>query len=400
MHGRANAPIRILYVSAITPDESCGAHLAMCRHLVHRKNFDTAVLSTNAANALTDRKMSLAATGIKHRLLHSRIAALANNLDYVMNWSRLDGRAVRFAADEAPDIILSVPDNWHLGVAVRLAKRLGKPLALNFQDLSPISNYLPGFMRPFPPVRSYLTRMFRRAHRSADLVFYTSEGMRDWFEPHPNGHILYPMGDWDRPVPDPARRAAAPGARFRVVYAGNCYGAYGRMLLGLARMLKNSAHIDLKIYPVGAGWAERDIREMRQAGIYQHFLPFGQLRPELEKADAFLTAMSFEPSEAPFVKTSFTTKWLDYAPYARPIVVWAPSYSTAAGFAVKNGCGLVIDDPDPVRLASALLDVSRDGSLRRTLGEQAAAVSETLLNPRLIHGVFVDQITRLAGPRT
>jgi hypothetical protein len=217
--------------------------------------------------------------------------------------------------------------------------------------------------------------------------------MIDYFKGNENGHVLYPVGDFaisqQHAIPQPPRRPIT------LVYAGNCYGAYGRMLLAFAKLVKESADIRLKIFPVGKGWNDDDIAEMRAAGIYQNFMPFAELRKELASCDAFLTVMSFEKEEEPFVRTSFTTKWLDYAPFSKPIFVWAPEYSSAVAFARKYHCGAIAAEPEASTLLKVINDTMTDEKDWLTLGQKAREAADTILNPERIHGVLVKQVTRV-----
>ena len=314
------------------------------------------------------------------------------NLDYLANWYFIPKKLEAYAREYQPDVIFTVPDNIHAGLAMKLSKKLNIPLVVDFQDLFPLSQFLSSTMKPFGFVRKFLTQKFRELHDRADLAFYTSEGMQQWFGQHDNGHVLYPVGDFERPQLAIADNKIKPSKRITVVYAGNCYGAYGRMLLKFAREVKNSDRIHLKIFPVGKGWTDEEIQEMTEAGIYQSFMPFEQLRQEFQNADAFLTVMSFEKPEQPFVQTSFTTKWLDYVPYSKPIFVWSPEYASASIFAKKHDCGVVVETDDAGSLKNSILDLANSPEQWTYYSKQARKVSDRVLNPESIHQLFVDQI--------
>jgi hypothetical protein len=105
--------------------------------------------------------------------------------------------------------------------------------------------------------------------------------------------------------------------------------------------------------------------------------------------------MSFEASERPFVETSFTTKWLDYASFAKPVVVWAPDYSSAHRFATRHGCGTVVATPDPTEVEVALRGLlSRPGDWARAAAAMAK-VRDGVLNPDRIHETLVGALRRV-----
>ena len=389
---------KILYISSINLDTSSGAHIAMYRHLVYKQDFDVAVCSYVASNALVMNKQVIPWNFIQGRLIHSRLSKLVYNLHYILSWYFLPQDLIRFAQQYQPDLILTVPDNLHSGLALGLAKKLKIPLVANFQDLFPLSRFIPPFMEPFSWVRYFLNHQFFKLHRESNLTFYTSEGMQQYFPSHDNGHILYPLGDFERPDIDLKDLSHSQDLKppLTIIYAGNCYGSYGRMLLRFAREVKNSEQIQLKIFPVGKGWTDEEIQEMTEAGIYQSFLPFDELRKELARAAAFLTVMSFEENDIPFVKTSFTTKWLDYTPYAKPIFVWSPEYASATIFARHYDVGVVVNEDNASKLKNAILELSQSQDLWQFYGKQSRKISNTVLNPNQIHQVFREQITQLA----
>ena len=388
--------LKILYISSITPDTSCGAHIAIYRHLVYQQDFEVSVCGVSANSALTEQKFKLQRNFWLERLRRTRLSQLIFNLDYLANWYFVPKKLQTYAKNYQPDAIFTVPDNIHAGLAMKLAKKLNVPLVVDFQDLSPLSQFASNTMKPFAFVRKFLMEKFHKLHNQADLAFYTSEGMQQWFGKHSNGHVLYPIGDFERPTAIEPSNLVQPAKPITVVYAGNCYGAYGRMLLQFAKEVKNSTQIHLKIFPVGKGWTDEEIQEMREAGIYQSFMPFEQLRQEFQKADAFLTVMSFEKPEQPFVQTSFTTKWLDYVPYSKPIFVWSPEYASASIFAKKYDCGVVVNENDPSLLKNAIVDLGNSPQEWTHYCKQSRNVSDKVLNPESIHQLFVEKIKTTA----
>lgn len=386
--------IKLLYISSVVPDTSCGARLAIHRHLVQKQDFEVAVASYNATEAETGNNYQI--PNKNKRLTRTRFARVVHNWQYVKNWFVLPGGLLDFARSFEPDVIFTVPDNIHSGLAYQLSRKLNVPLVTDYQDLFPLSRFLPDYVKPYPSIRKFLMKQFYALHASSSIAFYTSEGMQQWFGPHKNGSVLYPLGDFSL-TEIPFKGHYPENRSITVLYAGNCYGAYGRMLLELARAVKNHPLIRLKIFPVGKGWSEEDILEMTEAGIYQSFMPFEQLKKEFEQADAFLTVMSFEEPEKPFVQTSFTTKWLDYAPYGKPIFVWGPDYSSAALFARKYYCGVVTSENKVNKLVKAMEETAGNRETWQALSQSAKRVAEDELNASKIHEGFVYKITEVAS---
>lgn len=389
--------VRILYISSVVPDTTSGGRLAMYRHFIVRQDFDLRIVSAGRALGSDVSSYEIAVGKMRNRLRRTRFARLAYNWDYIWNWMTLPPDVERLALQYRPDVVFTIPDNWHCGLAWQLAHRLGVPLVVNFQDLFPVSKFLYAFERPLPGVSRWLMKKFQFLNREAALVFYTSEGMRDWLGGHPNGHVLYPIGDKPSEIVKPQLAANADSCT--IVYAGNCYGAYGRMLLELAYELRKWPTISLQIFAAGNDWPPEVLESMRSSGIYMGFRPFGKLKQFLAMADAFLTVMSFEEAEEPFVRTSFTTKWLDYAPYGKPIIAWAPEYSSAATFARSTGAGVVVNDPGPSVLLAAVQKLLSDRAAWLQAGAGSVRVGSTELNSERIHGLLRCEINRLVESR-
>ncbi|HYW21516.1 MAG TPA: glycosyltransferase [Nodularia sp. (in: cyanobacteria)] len=384
---------KILYISAVIPDTTSGGRFAMYRHLIIKKDFEVAVASTNFVKLPIKQQLSIRRNRLIERLRRTRLCRLIYNLEYLLNWINIPGSLLKFADDFKPDVIVSVVDDWHLGLAFQLAHKLKVPLVVNFQDLFCLSQFVPLSARPYPLITSWLIQRYHQVNELANQVFYTSEGMKEWFGVDAQGDVLYPVGDFDVQVAIEQR--ANSQDKVKIIYAGNCYGAYGRMLLRLAESVQKHPHIHLQIFAAGNDWTPEKLQEMTEAGIYQGFKPFDELKDELKQADAFLTVMSFEKSEEIFMRTSFTTKWLDYVPYAKPVFVWTPEYSTACGFAKKYQSGISVIHDDPEVLLKVISETASNSMAWSSACEGSRRVAETVLNAEQIHHLFVERVTNV-----
>jgi glycosyltransferase involved in cell wall biosynthesis len=384
---------RVLIVSAVIPAIHCGGGcLALHRHFVERDDFTVAVASTIAGESSCAEQFSIRANRIWGRIKRTALGRLLTNAEYFSAGWRLPGGLLRFAKEWKPDLIFSVADDFHAPMAQHLAQKLNIPFVIDFQDLFACSNFQSGIRRPYRWVIPCLLRRYRRLQHSADAVFHTGEGMREWFGVDARGEVLYPVGAAGNGKPV-AR--LAPVDRVKLVYAGNCYGSYGELLLQLAHHLENHSRIALEIYTMGNDWPAREVEHFTRCGIYRGFLPFEQLRKELSRADAFLTIMSFQPADRTFVETSFTTKWLDYAPCSKPIFVWAPAYSSAARFARETGAGVAVDNPEPQAIVSAIQTGASNSKRWRETGDAAARVAANELNAGRLHGLLRQKLMEL-----
>ena len=80
----------------------------------------------------------------------------------------------------------------------------------------------------------------------------------------------------------------------------------------------------MEIVVVGpnADWPADILQRARNKGIYLGFKPPEEATAVLSGADALLVVMSFETEHRLFMETSFTTKFLDYTAFGKPIILW------------------------------------------------------------------------------
>jgi glycosyltransferase involved in cell wall biosynthesis len=299
--------------------------------------------------------------------------------------------ALKMAREFKPDLILTIPDNDVSWCAYLLAKRLKLPFVTNFQDWWPHNQYWSESERPFPSIRKLIERRFRKMYASSELAFCTSEGMKEFLGDHPNAVTLFPCpGEAPKEI-KPAR--LPDGSRpIRIVYAGTVSGDYGRMVLALAKRLHSlSDKFDFQVYGPRPDWATEDTNWARNAGIYRGFIPHEQLRPVMAKADAFISVMSFEPIYEIMSRVSFTTKFLEYTQYGRPVIVWGPSYCQPVRVAETTGAGLPITTPD-VEDVVASLELLLDLGEYSRLTAGAIRAAETFFSPDAIHDIFRDNL--------
>lgn len=389
---------RIFYLARTAPTRVSGATLAMRRHFLEHQDLDVYVATSEAFDEPHFPGFTIRLPAWWRRIASTRFSRFVRNAEILGQpiWlpSGLHAAARRFR----PDAVFTVADLTLSDVALRLARRLGVPLIVNFQDWWPRGQfYLPQEI-PFSPLVPLLERRFRRLYRHADLAFCTSEGMRDFLGSHPNSHVLYPVG---AAVPTPSTAAAPPSGsdgRRQLIYTGTAFGSYGRMLLELAEALEGNPRWRLVIYGKRPDWPAERLAAAEASGLYRGFLPFEQLRTVLASADACLSVMSFDPDLEVMMRTSFTTKVLDYCSAGRPILMWGPSFCSPIRLLQRRQAALTVTTPDPARVIACLERLDRDHWLSADLGRAALALADGELSHASIHGVFAREIQRLLAP--
>ena len=93
-------------------------------------------------------------------------------------------------------------------------------------------------------------------------------------------------------------------------------------------------------------------------------------------------------------RVSFTTKFLEYTQYGRPVVAWGPPYCQPVIVAKKTAAGLTVESSDPAAVVSAFEQLTRESEYKR-LAEGAIRAAETFFSPDQIHEVFRNSIVKI-----
>ncbi|HEY2118407.1 MAG TPA: glycosyltransferase, partial [Candidatus Acidoferrum sp.] len=292
--------------------------------------------------------------------------------------------------DVKPDLLLVLADNSLSKLAYRSARKHGLPLAGLFLDWVPILKGHFGHRWTRPA----LSRWFRRFYGECDLAFCTSDGMQEVLGSHPNSHVIYPMPGRHR-VPEKPWPAA--NGKFRLVYVGSVENFYGRMLCSLIEKIEATNDLEIIVVGPNADWPIQFLRRVKANGIYVGFKPPEEAAEVLAGADALLVVMSFEKEHELFMRTSFTTKFLDYVAFGKPVILWGPDYCTPFRVAHKHGGAVAVNQNDADAIVSACRQIAGNAVWREQLSEEATRLHQTLFNPERLQEIFVGEIEKLVA---
>jgi glycosyltransferase involved in cell wall biosynthesis len=280
-------------------------------------------------------------------------------------------------------------------LAHHVARKYTLPLAGLFLDWVPIMR--PHFGHAW--ARSALSRWFRRFYNECDLAFCTSDGMQELLGPHPNSHVIYPMPGRHR-VPE--KSWPPSNGKFRLVYVGSVENFYGRMLYSLIEKIEPMNDLEIIVVGPNADWPKQLLERARAKSTYLGFKPPEEAAEVLASADALLSVMSFESEHELLMRTSFTTKFLDYVAFEKPVILWGPEYCTPVRVARKHGGAVVVNQDDADAIVSACRQIAHDAAWREQLSQQARQLHQTLFDPDRLQEIFVGEIEKLVrsrGPR-
>jgi glycosyltransferase involved in cell wall biosynthesis len=381
----------------VPPKNDCGVRIVMHRQLVERNPFELHV----ASNADFDDGL-LVHTPMRlpylvHRLRKSRFgprfAAWVTDYENFI-WPLKTNVALEQAVERfRPHLILTLAECGLCHLARKTAQRHGLPLAGLFLDWFPVMQGHYGHKS----TQETLSRRYRELYAACDLAFCTSDGMQETLGSHPNSHVIYPMpGNF--PVRELKPCAPANG-KFRLAFVGSVQNFYGRMLCSLIEKIEATSDLEIIVVGPNADWPKQFLDRARATGIYLGFKPPEEAAKVLASADALLAVMSFEKEHEPFMRTSFTTKFLDYVAFGKPVILWGPEYCTPVRVAREHGGAAVVTTDNPGAVVSLCRKIVSDTAMSAKLSKEALQLHQTLFNPDRLQAIFVREIEKLVAAR-
>ena len=385
---------RVLLVSIVPPRNDCGVRIVMYRHFIERSPFELHVASNaDFAEGLVIHTQ-LRLPYLVHRLRKSRFgprltAWIGDYENFI--WPLTANDALEEAVEKfQPEVILTLAECGLCHIARKAAQRHRIPLAGLFLDWFPVMKGHYGHKS----TQRILSQRYHELYAACDLAFCTSDGMQEMLGPHPNSHVIYPMPG--RHVVLEKLRPLRSG-KFRVVYVGSVENFYGRMLCSLIERIEATSDLEIIVVGPNADWPRQLLERARANGTYLGFKPPEEAAEVLASADALLSVMSFEKEHELFMRTSFTTKFLDYVSFGKPVILWGPEYCTPVRVAREHGGAAVVSAADATAVVCLCQKIARDTELNKKLSKQALQLHQTLFNPDRLQELFVRKITELTN---
>jgi hypothetical protein len=396
LRGSSGERTRVLLVSIVPPRNDCGVRIVMYRHFVERNPFELHVASNAdfADGLLVHTPLRL--PYILHRLRKSRfgprLAAWITDYENFA-WPLTANEALDEAVQRfQPDVVLTLAESGLCHIARKTAQKHELPLAGLFLDWFPVMKGHYGHKF----TQEILQRRYRQLYAACDLALCTSEGMQEVLGSHPNSHVIYPMPGRHR-VPE--KSWPPSNGKFRLVYVGSVENFYGRMLCSLIKKIEATNDLEIIVVGPNVDWPVELLRRVKASGIYLGFKPPEEAATVMASADALLVVMSFEKEHGLFMRTSFTTKFLDYVAFGKPVILWGPEYCAPVRIARKHGGAAVVSTNQAEAVISLCRQIAGDTALNEELSRQALQLHQTLFNPDRLQEIFVGEIEKLVRGR-
>lgn len=159
----------------------------------------------------------------------------------------------------------------------------------------------------------------------------------------------------------PDRNPSKPAT---IVYTGAVYEAnYDAFRNLMAAIALTDLDVTLQLFTA------QSARVVAAAGIrgpvevHEH-RPAHEIRAVQQRADALFLPLAFTSPYARLIQCSSPGKMCEYLASGRPVLVHAPKGAFVSEYIRQHCCGVVVDEPDPVRLAAALRRILEDNAVR------------------------------------
>jgi hypothetical protein len=387
---------RIFYLAWTAPSERGGACLAMRRHFIEHNDFDLFVATSGKFEYPGVPALQIERHPALVRLSNTRFSRWIRQFEMTVESARISDQVVSAARNFKPDAVFTVADNTLSWTAYHLSRKLDVPLITNFQDWWPRGQFTLALERPIEPVAQLLGRRFRQLYKASKVAFCTSAGMREELGEHPCAPVLYPCSARRDPDFEPGFVPPRESIPLKLVYAGTIIKDYGESVLRLAKALAGLPWIQFEVYGPHPDWNESDLAWMKSQGIYRGLLPYAELKSKLQTADVCLVVMSFSKGLELMMRTSFTTKFLEYVQFAKPVVVWGPEYCQPVRVARETGAGLPVDRDDVESVVQAVesLRLAKHWS---KYAHGAWSAANGIFDHERVHGVFCEATLAALG---
>lgn len=248
-------------------------------------------------------------------------------------------------------------------------------------------------------------RLFWIAARRADHVYAVSQTMQALLKETYNVE-----SELQLPATEPfdlieaGQTTGESNHSLRMVYSGICHGANIDGLNTLVNLLKSEALLGVGI----TSWelhlySNNTLEEAHRYG-WQHpaimihgWVPQGDLRRGLLRADILFIPLSFAEDQRYFVERSFPSKTADYLACGKPILIRAPGYSSLVEYAKPLGFAEVVEEPSEEGLLRSILRICGSREYRMSLFTNAQKAFSDNHDANIQRSSFRGVIRKLAN---
>jgi len=397
--GSAQKLPRLAVIADVAPEQVDGGALLLHR-LLKEYPPERLFVVCNPEFATGDPARRL--PGVTYRNFHYRVPRLIRNrfnpawpVVMAAAMRRHTGAVARAVADFAPDAVLTVPHLFLWFSAARVARTLRVPLHLIVHDDWP--SYITFRRSGWAPrmVRWGCRKIVGPVYRQAASRLCVSHGMEEhcerWYGV--GGTVLYPARGDDSPPPRVRVRREESGPPV-VAFCGNIHqdgtADLLRELAGVLASLKGRLDVYSQVP------ADRLAALGLTAPVVRHcgFFPAAEMGERVSRtAHVLFLPASFEVREREDVSTLFPSKLADYTAVGLPVLAWAPSYSSAARWAIENpGAVALVSQREPDTVREVLSRLARDSARAEEITAAGIEAGRRCFEPAAAWETFVTSL--------
>jgi len=280
-------------------------------------------------------------------------------------------RVIVALADFEADAVVTVGHGFGWLTAAAIAKRLKVPLHFIVHDDWPRLSAIPGVLR------GWLDWKFGRTYRAAATRLCVSPFMAEDYvrRYRATAAVMYPSRSKDCPVFPAKAPRPMPDGDIVIGYGGNSSAPLVECLRRLAAALPGT-RARLEVFGPFDEEAKRLLLAESPAISFRGFVPFQEMiRGLRDVADVLFVPMSFAEAERDNMTVSFPSKLADYTATGLPLLIYGPSYSSAARWARRyDDVAEIVDREDATALRESIERLVVNPERLAGLAERAVTV--------------------------
>jgi glycosyltransferase involved in cell wall biosynthesis len=157
-----------------------------------------------------------------------------------------------------------------------------------------------------------------------------------------------------------------------LIFTGAVYWAHYDAMRNLVAALASLPAVNARLHAYTPSSPQELIEEGLAGPVVVHSQQPAAAMPRLQReAHILFLPLAFERPSSDFVRTAAPAKMGEFLAARRPILVHAPPDSFVSSYFREHECGLVVDEPDPAKLAAAIERLATDADLRERLADRA-----------------------------
>lgn len=388
--------LKILLISSALPRDTSAGEIILYRHFLQFPELSLVIASDQEVQLGSSKFIQLKPNKILTRVTKTKCYKLSHDviqcLEPYFNYTSLRN----YLQNNQIDLILTVAQGVHWMAAQKMSREFNIPLVTIFHDWWPDIAFIHQW------ARKLLERKFRNLYHQSSLTLCVSQGMKSQLGQHSNAKILYPIPGQD--VNLQQHNITCGKKIFTLVYAGKLSQVYASQIQELSQLFlsqdnDSNSKLRLKLFGSHPAWSNAVSEQLRAKNIYGGFVSRELLTTELQSANALLVTIPFERESSRWAKTNFPSKLIEYCKFGKPIIVWSPSYSTAAQWAIQHQSALVVTSSSPHDLLQAVNQLSNQTEEQTRLGNKALEMSKGIFNPETIQELFINSIYELCDQK-